>query len=49
LNLLPKKPFRTFRRHHAPNPQPPNTISNAETDDEDEEEATFSVDESQDD
>ena len=43
-----KKPFRTYRRNQRPNPQPPNTISNVETDDEDEEEATFSVDESQD-
>ena len=41
-----KKPFRTYRRNQPPNTQPPNTISNAETNDEDEEEATFSTDES---
>lgn len=43
-----RKPLRPFKRYHPPNPQPPNTISNVETDDEDEEEATFSADESQD-
>lgn len=31
-----KNPFRLFRRSQPPNPQPPNTISNVETDDEDE-------------
>ena len=36
-----KKPFRTFRRNQPPNPQPPNTISNAKTNDEDKEETTF--------
>lgn len=43
-----KKPFRPFRRNHTTNPQPPNTISNVENDDEDEDEATFSIDEFQD-
>ena len=33
-----KNLFKTYRRNQPPNPQPPNTISNAETDDEDEEE-----------
>lgn len=37
----------TYRINQPPNPQPPNTISNEEADDEDEEEATFSTDESQ--
>ena len=48
MNLLLKKPFRTYKRNQPPNPQPPNTISNADTDDEDEKETTFSADESQD-
>ena len=43
-----KKPFRPFRRNQPTNPQPLNTISNDEIDDEDEDEATFSPDEFQD-
>ena len=43
-----EKPFRPFRINQPPNPHPPNIISNVETDDEDEKEATFSVEEYQD-
>ena len=43
-----KKTFRPFRRNQPPDPQPPNIISNGEIDDEDEEEATFSADDYQD-
>ena len=44
-----KKPFRSFKRNQTSNPQPPNTISNAEFDlDEYDEETTLSDDETED-
>lgn len=42
------KPCRPFKRNQPTNPQPSNTISNAENDDEDEDEASFSADKFQD-
>ena len=44
-----KKPFRSFKRNHTSNPQPPNRISNVESDlDADDEETTLSNDETED-
>lgn len=42
-----KKHFSSFKRNQTFNPQPPNTISNSESDlDEGDEETTLSIDES---
>jgi len=44
-----KKPFISFKRNHTSNPQPPNRISNVESDmDEDDEENALSYDETKD-